>query len=120
MVAVCGLVCDDCRAFIATQNCDSRLKAEVARDWSTKEEPFTPEDIDCDGCLAGKRLHKFCFVCETRKCAAQKQVETCAQCEKYPCQKLEKLWNSWKNGLGKKARSNLEEIRKKSHPKETC
>ena len=51
MVAFCGIVCDDCRAFIATQRNDRKLKEEVAKAWSTEKETLKPEDIDCDGCI---------------------------------------------------------------------
>ena len=61
MVAFCGIVCDDCRALIATQRNDRKLKEEVAGAWSTEKEILKPEDIKCDGCLpTGRRLFKSC------------------------------------------------------------
>lgn len=114
MIAFCGIVCDDCRAFIATQTNDAELKREVAKAWSTKKETLKPEDIDCDGCLAtGKRLFKFCQVCEVRRCGHEKGVENCAYCREFPCAKLSGLWKRFRlteakatlEGIGKKLRA---------------
>ncbi len=111
MVAFCGIVCDDCRAFIATQRNDRKLKEEVAKAWSTEKEPLKPEDIDCDGCLAtGRRLLKFCGTCEVRRCGYEKCVENCAYCREYPCVKLTTLWKSVTES---KPKVTLDEIRKK-------
>jgi hypothetical protein len=38
MIAVCGLVCNDCIAFIATQKNDDTLREKVVEAWSTEEE----------------------------------------------------------------------------------
>jgi len=111
MVAFCGIVCDDCRAFIATQRNDRKLKEEVAKAWSTEKETLKPEDIVCDGCLAtAGRLFKFCATCEVRRCGYEKSVENCAYCREFPCVKLTSLWKS--EGITK-AKATLEEIRKK-------
>jgi len=97
MIAFCGIVCTDCRAFIATQTNDSKLKKEVARAWSTKKEALKPGDINCDGCLsAGQRLFKFCEVCGVRLCGREKGVENCARCREFPCEKLTGLWRRFR------------------------
>jgi hypothetical protein len=46
------------------------------------------EDVtDCDGCKTegGRLLNNKCPV---RKCAVEKDVETCAHCSEYACEKL--------------------------------
>ena len=111
MVAFCGIVCDDCRAFIATQRNDRKLKEEVAKAWSTEKETLKPEDIDCDGCMVtGRRLHTFCRTCEVRRCGYEKSVENCAYCREYPCVKLTSFWNSFESA---KPKAILEGIRQK-------
>ena len=111
MVAFCGIVCDDCRALIATQRSDTELKKEVAKAWSTKKETLKPEDINCDGCLAtGQRLFKFCGVCGVRRCGYEKGVENCAHCREFPCGKLTGLWKSFSIT---EAKATLEGIRKR-------
>jgi hypothetical protein len=109
MIAFCGIVCTDCRAFIATQTNDRELKKKVAKAWSTKEEPLKAEDINCDGCLpVGQRLLAFCSTCEVRRCGHERGVENCAYCREYPCVKLTTLW---KTVTESKPKATLEKIR---------
>jgi hypothetical protein len=111
MIAMCGLVCDDCIAFFATQKDDDKLREKVVEAWSTVEEPLRLEDVDCDGCTAGKRLHSFCQVCEVRKCGLQRSVDNCAYCNEFPCKRLERLWKSFRTASAEKAKTNLIGIR---------
>ncbi len=97
MIAFCGIVCSDCRVFIATQKNDTELKKKVAKSWSTKKETLKAEDINCDGCLAtGQRLFKFCEICEVRRCGSGKGVENCAHCREFPCERLSGLWKRFR------------------------
>ncbi len=113
MIAMCGLDCDDCIAFIATQKNDDKLRKKVVEAWSTEEEPLRLEDVDCDGCTSGKRLHSFCRVCDVRKCGLERDIENCACCGEFPCGKLEKLWRGFRTVSAEKAKMNLIEIRKR-------
>lgn len=109
IVGYCGIVCSDCRAYIATQNNDRKLREEVARSWSTEEWPISPEDICCEGCFAaGLGLFKFCETCPVRQCGVARDVETCAHCDEFPCLKLSRLWKSMGTA---EAKATLEEIR---------
>jgi len=45
MIAMCGLDCNDCIAFIATQKNDDKLREKVVEAWSTEEEPLRLEDV---------------------------------------------------------------------------
>jgi hypothetical protein len=111
MIAVCGIVCTDCRAFIATQTNDRKLKEKAAKAWSSKKETLKPEDIECDGCLATRqRLFKFCEVCGVRRCGYEKGVENCAYCREFPCERLTGLWKRFRRTEPKAI---LEGIRKK-------
>ena len=111
MIAYCGIVCTDCRAFIATQRNDKKLKEEVVKAWSTEKEPLKPEDINCDGCLTtGQRLFKFCEVCRVRLCGREKGVKNCAHCREFPCEKLTGFWKAFNIT---EAKATLEEIRRR-------
>ena len=111
IIGFCGITCNDCRAFIATQRNDTELKKEVAKAWSTEQEILKPEGIKCDGGLpTGRRLFKFCEICEVRRCGCEKGVENCAHCRELPCEKLTGLWKRFKITEAKAA---LEKIRKK-------
>lgn len=91
MISYCGLLCNECPAYIATQNNDDQMREKVAKKWS-KQFGFDvkAEDINCDGCQSGSdRLFSHCLTCEIRKCGMDKQVENCAHCDDYGCQTLE-------------------------------
>ena len=111
ITAVCGLACDECVAFIATQRDDDVMRQKVVEMWSTEDEQLKIEDVDCDGCMTGGKLHSYCAVCDVRKCGTEKNVENCGYCEKFTCDRLEKLWKGFRTVSAKEARANLEKIR---------
>jgi hypothetical protein len=69
------------------------------------------EDItDCDGCTAESgRLFSGCQKCDVRKCARQKGLQNCAYCSEYPCEKLNKLYDS--GGVEADAKKRLDAIK---------
>jgi hypothetical protein len=93
LIAACGIDCLTCPAFIATKKNDAEEKKEIAVLWSTESLVFEPEDIHCDGCgsLSGK-IMDFCRVCDVRRCSMALNLRTCAGCEGYPCDKLNRVW----------------------------
>lgn len=109
MIAICGINCAECPAFLATcENDDQRRKA-VAEMWSKEyQSEFKAEDINCDGChsLTG-RLFSQCKVCEIRKCGQEKDLKNCAFCNEYPCPKLSPFFLMVPQG-----KATLDEIRK--------
>jgi len=108
MVAYCGLVCTDCEAFMVTQKNDTAKRKELAEAWSKQfGHEIKAEEINCDGCLSLDGRHiSYCNVCDVRKCGMEKDVENCAYCIDYKCEKLEKFHEQ-----APKAKGNLEEIR---------
>jgi hypothetical protein len=117
MIAMCGLDCNDCIAFIAAQKNDDDLRKKVVEAWSTPEERLELDDVDCDGCTAGKRLHSFCQVCDVRKCGLKKRIINCSLCNEFPCEKLKKLWRSFSTVSGEEAKANLVKIKQNSSKK---
>ncbi len=104
MIAFCGINCGECEALIATQKNDEAMRKAVAEKWSMK-----PEEVNCAGCLTAEGPHiDYCGTCEIRKCGMEKEVENCAYCVDYKCEKLAKFHEK-----AEKAKGNLEEIRKK-------
>ena len=87
---------------------DDELRKKTAERWSSKDFPIKPEDINCDGCIS-ETVIPFCEECNVRKCGLEKGVKNCAYCAEYPCEKLEKLWNSFQVAQAKEI---LDEIRK--------
>ena len=90
-ISFCGIDCNACPAYIATQANDTKKLADVAKGWSSEEFPLGPDDILCDGCHT-ERVTKFVPECTTRLCGLEKGVSNCAQCGEYVCEKLEKQW----------------------------
>ena len=57
------------------------------------------------GCL-GETCHIACNGCAVRRCALQRKLENCAQCEEYPCDTLDTQYETMENdGYGSWARS---------------
>jgi hypothetical protein len=67
-----------------------------------------------EGCL-GITSVDYCGQCEVRKCSMDRQSVNCGFCGEYPCQKLEKQYESMVNGgyssWAATAKAVLEEIR---------
>lgn len=92
MTAYCGLDCEHCPAYVATQKDDMEELARVAEGWSAEfGMPIPTESIICDSCKSKARICAYCSMCQVRDCAEGKGVPTCAHCESYICEKLEAL-----------------------------
>jgi hypothetical protein len=108
MVAVCGLICSECPAFIATQKNDEWERRKVAETWSKDYKvDLKPADINCLGCIIDtEKLFNYCKVCEIRKCGKEKKVNNCAYCTEYACDKLSDFFK-----IAPIAKTNLDEIK---------
>ncbi len=109
MIGCCGLDCEKCEAFIATQRNDDGMRAKVAEEWARLyHAPIRPEHINCTGCLsAGPKTYYCEQLCEIRKCAVGKQFGSCAECAQFPCAMLEKFLDA-----APQARCTLESLRR--------
>ena len=94
IISICGNICSDCAAFMATKADDESKRKETAKKWSKiYSSEISPEDINCEGCMtAGSKKFNYCGVCEIRKCGIEKDVKNCAHCEEYVCDKLKKYF----------------------------
>lgn len=110
MIGYCGLDCEKCEAFIATLNNDDALRAKVAKEWARQyNAPIKPEHINCTGCLSTGVKTYYCEqLCETRKCAMRKSINTCADCSEYPCSVLDQILQ-----MAPQAKTTLDALRKK-------
>lgn len=81
-IGCCGLDCEKCDARIATVNNDNKLREKTAKLWSElNRADITPEMINCTGCRISGAKTPFCdSICQIRKCAAGKKINTCADC----------------------------------------
>jgi len=111
IIAYCGLTCHTCAIFLTTRENNNekkhKMRVDIAR--QIKEvygTEYEADDIaDCDGCRA-KDGRIFSKDCQIRKCAQEKDVESCAGCTEYACEKLEKLFTT-----DPEARKRLDQIR---------
>ena len=84
LAAVCGLYCQACSLFIATQEDPERLKGIAAR-YQVSEEAAR-----CCGCRSEKR-GPYCTVCTMCVCAARRGIDFCIECAEYPCDDLRRF-----------------------------
>lgn len=82
MIAVCGLDCAQCDAYLATVNNDQALREKTARLWSElNQTAITPEQINCEGCLSSGVRTVYCeSLCAVRQCAARRGKAHCGLC----------------------------------------
>ncbi len=95
IVSACGLDCNACDCFIASQTGDLEMKKTVARKWSKDYEAvLTADDIHCDGCMSPGTHFSWCYKCPIRTCVIKKRYHSCAECDVFPCDKTESLYQA--------------------------
>jgi len=108
MLAYCGLDCAVCPAHLAWKNDNDELREKQAKEWGSPEYPMTAADINCVGCkVDAEPKLKFCATCTVKSCASERGVETCAHCDDYGCDILEK----WLAQAGDELRQKLDNLR---------
>ena len=97
-IAMCGLNCGSCAAFIATQNDDNKLREKTAKEWTEgyradgrNRPPIKAQDINCMGCLSDGPVYLYCRQCKIRKCGFKKGIKNCKKCDEYKCEELVEL-----------------------------
>ena len=117
IIAYCGLMCHTCPIYLSTREKNDekkhKMRIEIAQEIKKiYGQDCKAEDVtDCDGCKTESgRLYSGCRQCEIRKCASQKNIENCAHCSEYACDRLDKLFNT-----EPQAKERLDEIRRGIH-----
>lgn len=90
IIAVCGIVCDDCLIFKAPNDPESMQKVI---DWLKREkgEDVKPEQIRCLGCREDRTQH-WSEDCDILLCCVdEKKLDYCYECEDFPCEKIDKF-----------------------------
>ena len=110
MIAMCGLNCAECEAYLATQANDEAAKERIALKWREMYNApgITAAYVTCDGCLAPGRKGGHCLECNIRACGVERNLPNCAHCADFEaCEKLAGFFN-----FVPQARTVLEEIRR--------
>ena len=103
-LSFCGIDCTTCPAYIATQANDIEILAKLAGEWFEGGTDYSI--VVCDGCRGDGRIMQWCAECPTRACAINRDLENCAFCVDYGCEKLLKVFE-----MSDEPRKNLEQIR---------
>lgn len=100
LAAVCGLFCPSCSLFIGNVDDPARLET-MAKKWGK-----SIDDLTCHGCRSDKRTFYCENLCKMYKCAGEKGIDFCIECNEYPCKDLKdfqsqaphriELWDSLK------------------------
>lgn len=100
-VSYCGLTCNGCPIYWATRETDKekqkKMREKIAEICNEHYGlTYTHQNInDCDGCRSGSGiLFSGCLDCRIRNCAVFREVETCAHCPDYLCNKLKEHYQS--------------------------
>jgi hypothetical protein len=109
IVAVCGLICSDCKIYNAPKN--PAIAKELVEYFEGRWENVKMEDFHCNGC----RDEEDCWSeeCWIRDCCVNdNNLNYCYECQKFPCEKL----NGWasENKKYTDALDNLNEMKKKN------
>jgi len=85
LTSPCGLPCFHCPAYLATTNAEIRKRVSETLN-------ISEENAACEGCRPqeGKiKLLKPDEQCKLFKCAAERKVEFCNECDNFPCERFQ-------------------------------
>ena len=81
-VAYCGLFCESCGVYIATQDKNNKELERLADLMKT-----TKDEIVCNGCRSST-LSPHCRKCNFRSCSQDKNNNNCEDCNEFPCSQI--------------------------------
>lgn len=87
IITMCGYRCDLCKAYSANIKKEDQRK-DLSSVWKRYYGlEIKPSDIYCEGCRSFKKNAKrIDNDCPVRRCVIEKAINSCADCEKYPCE----------------------------------
>ncbi|HNR02970.1 MAG TPA: DUF3795 domain-containing protein [Anaerolineaceae bacterium] len=107
VISRCGFRCDLCLAYAPNIIAHPENRRVLSDGWF-KYFGFRiePENIYCEGCLSkGATLDNACPV---RPCVVERELENCAICDQYACEKLAERLVTYKE-LAQKVQGNVPE-----------
>jgi hypothetical protein len=90
LIGACGLNCNECSAYKATQANDLDAIMQTIAEWKIAHGgDFKPEEVWCDGCMSpSDRKCSHTNVCHLRACVVARGLANCAECNDYGCEKM--------------------------------
>jgi hypothetical protein len=88
MIGYCGYNCHLC----AARSDDINVRKKLVDAWRKYlgHQHYTAENVACEGCKSeGDKIADK--LCKARPCAREKGLESCAQCNEFPCKKMSHL-----------------------------
>ena len=87
LLAPCGLYCGVCSIYIADRDNNLKFKEKLVNLY--KAFVKTTDEIACSGCMSDGTIFSFCQRCPIRSCVKDKEIESCHQCDDFPCKFIE-------------------------------
>ena len=97
LLSPCSLYCGVCAIHIAHRDNNLKLKERLVSLYQggtpgkgtlPNSDTLTVDDIHCRGCLSDDQF-MHCRQCDIRKCAQERGLEGCHQCDDFPCDYIE-------------------------------
>lgn len=93
-LSYCGYRCDLCPAYAGNLKTDED-RERVSRDWAKYYDHHEePANVECRGCKAGPEEGNSS--CKVRPCAIERGVSTCAECDDFGCEVIQKQMDAIK------------------------
>ncbi|NVM53408.1 MAG: DUF3795 domain-containing protein [Candidatus Helarchaeota archaeon] len=83
LLSPCGLYCGVCAIYIAHRDNNLKFKQKLIKVYAPYASKL--EDIQCAGCLSDDIIFGYCQSCPIRTCTKKKSLESCHQCDEFPC-----------------------------------
>jgi len=100
-VCYCGLYCGNCAVKVKVEPTSKALYEEMKKAGFEAIMPFLPDGDKFWSFLKGMAVEGVCISCkagsgnpncQVRLCAKENNVEMCALCEKYPCERFSEFF----------------------------
>ncbi len=93
----CGHDCSRCITYLATLKNDENLRKQSQKFYKNEFKiDISPEVIHC---LGGRSDNVFylCKECPWMKCCQKRGIESCSECNEYPCEALKQYRDKYVN-----------------------
>lgn len=81
--SICGYDCKKCPIYVATIS--NNLDAIRKHLFLGPNVNVTLDEYGCFGCLSDKSKNMMCKSCMIRSCANENKLNSCSDCQKFPC-----------------------------------